>query len=181
MSERAVYKSTSAEYLDELFGGSGEQLEQAYQEALDRMAGLEGAPLAEAASQLVEKGDLPSEAVKNSTTGWRAGSEVDRVLGCAYREAIELARSHPKPVPIDTLWVTGAGDDFEVHICDGERHVTVVMFIPLTREYGSKRAKARSWVVRAAGDGEPENARVFDEGDTRVAMVQVSGKAANKR
>ena len=175
MPERAVYKSTAAEYLDDLFSGSVEDLERAYRESLDLMDGLDGAPLSEAAAQLVEAGDLPKSAVENSRTGWRAGTTVDRIIGCAYREAMKLARDKPEPVPIETLWITGAADDFEVHICDGKRQITVTMFIPEGRDYGSKRASARSWVIRAGADGDPADAPLSDDGDPPIVMVQVSG------
>jgi hypothetical protein len=96
--------------------------------------------------------------VEDSQSGWRAPGEVDQVIRAGYTEAIHLARS--RRVPIDTLWVTGTGDDFELHICDGPRHVSVVLFIPVDRDYGSHNATAKSWAFRA---GE--------------APVQTSGKA----
>jgi hypothetical protein len=78
-------------------------------------------------------------------------------------------------VPIETLWITGTGDQFEVHICEGRRAVTVVNLIPLVRPYGSRRAKARSWVVRTSDGTEGDRERALDGGDPPVVMVQVSG------
>src|SRR3954462_15491754 len=104
MSERAVYKSTAAEYLDDLFSGTPEELARAYEQSLELMASIGDAPLAEAVSKLADAGELPEDAVEDSTKGGRAGRTVDRIIGSAYREAIELARRRDEPVPIETLW-----------------------------------------------------------------------------
>jgi hypothetical protein len=164
MSERAIYKSTAAEFLDDLFGGTPDDLEGAYADALDLLMSIGDAPLSEAAAHLVESGRLEPDAVADSAKGWRAGPEVDRVLRAGYRQAMELASSRSEPVPIETLWMTGSGKDFELHICDGKRHVTVVLLLPLERSYGSQRAATRSWAVRV------------DAGE--VVMVQTSGGQA---
>lgn len=169
MADRAVYKSTAAEYLDDLFGGTPDELAAAYQTALDLLDSIGDAPLTEAVSRLVDDGDLPPEAVENSDRGWRAGQRVDQVIRVAYTEAMQLALARDEPLPIETMWITGASDDFEVHICEGKRCIIVTMFIPLERSYGSSNANARSWVVRVddgvdAGDGE-----------VPVAMIQTSG------
>lgn len=176
MPDLAVYKSTAAEVLDELFGGVGDELDAAFDRSLELLSN--DGPLSEAASRLVETGELPPDAVENSTRGWRAGEDVDRILRCAYREAIAISRGRDEPLPIDTLWITGASDTFEVHVCEGTRQITLVMFIPVTREYGSRKAAARSWVFRAARDDDAADARLPDEGEPAIAMVQTSGRAA---
>jgi hypothetical protein len=175
MPDRAVYKSTAAEVLDELFGGAGDELDAAFDRSLELLAN--DAPLSEATSRLVETGELPPDAVENSTRGWRAGEDVDRILRCAYREAIAISRSRDEPLPIDTLWITGASDTFEVHLCEGTRQITLAMFIPVTRAYGSRNATARSWVLRAAGADDPSEARLPHDGEPAVAMVQTSGRS----
>ena len=179
MSTSAVYKSTAAEFLDELFGGTAEELGVAYERALGLLESIGDGPLSEAAAMLVGDDGLPPEAVEDSATGWRAGDDVDRVLRAGYRQAIQLASSGHEPVPIETLWLTGASDSFEVHICEGRHQVTVVLMVPLVRSYGSRRAQARSWVVRSDA-GDDEAAHLPEEGDPPVVMVQTSGIDADE-
>jgi hypothetical protein len=105
-----------------------------------------------------------------------AGPDVERVLRCGYEKAIGIARSRPDPLPIETFWVTGASDSLEVHICEGERHVTVTVFIPTDRRYGSERAESKSWVVRVARTGDDRDIPPLDGGDPPVLAVQTSGR-----
>src|SRR4051794_32883109 len=174
MADRAVYKSTAAEYLDDLFGGGPDELEVAYRTALDLLDSIGDAPLSEAVAQLVDDGDLPSDAIEDSNKGWRAGERVDRVIRVGYTEAMQLAQARDEPLPIETLWVTGASDDFELHICEGKRSIIVTLFIPLERSYGSRNATARSWVVRV------DDESAADDGDVPVAMIQTSGSDASE-
>lgn len=169
MADRAVYKSTAAEYLDELFGGTPDELNAAYRGALELLDSIGDAPLTDAVARLVDDGELPSEAVEDSNKGWRAGERVDRVIRVGYTEAMQLAQASDEPLPIETLWVTGASDDFELHICEGKRSIIVTLFIPLKRSYGSHNATARSWVVRVDEEADA------DDGGVPVAMVQTSG------
>ena len=105
----------------------------------------------------------------------------DAVLKHGYREAFRLALSHEPPVPLETFWVTGAGDDFEIHISDGEQHVTVFMVVPPGDgvPLGSLHAKAKSWVV-TAGDRAPAPGRPAAQplGEGGVVKVEVSGAPA---
>jgi hypothetical protein len=179
MAERAVYKSTSAELLDDLFGGSPEARAAQYEQSLGLLDDIGEAPLAEAIERLAEEGELPPESVEDSTRGWRGEPDVDRVIRAGYREAMRLATEGDEPLPIETLWVTGAADSFELHICEGRRAITVLFFIPLdrTRRYGSKRAQARSWVVRTATpDDDVDAFGLADPGDPPIVKVQVSGR-----
>jgi hypothetical protein len=169
MADRAVYKSTAAEYLDDLFGGTPDELRAAYEGALELLDSIGDAPLTEAVSRLVDDGELPPESIENSDKGWRAGQRVDRVIRVGFTEAMQLALAGDEPRPIETLWVTGASDDFELHICEGKRSIIVTFFIPLERSYGSRHANARSWVVRVDDDADG------DDGDVPVAMIQTSG------
>jgi hypothetical protein len=167
MARVAVYKSTAAEVLDDLFGGSPDELAAEYERSLALMDDIGDAPLAEAAARRADEGDLPEDTVEDSRTGWRGDAVVDRIIGEAYRHAIRLAgdSARPEPLPIDTLWVTGATEAFEVHVIESPRRVTVVMCIPLEREYGSSRARSRSWVIRAD-----------DTRDGAIVTVQTSGE-----
>jgi hypothetical protein len=179
VADRLIYKSTSAEFLDELFGGDdAESLNAAYQRSLDLLDSIGGAPLSAAAAVLAENGELPPEAVEESETGWRADRIVDRIIRAGYQEAIRLAQDKPEPVPIETFWVTGATDELEVHICEGKRQITVLLLIPLDNEYGSRRADARSWVVRANGLRDSKAVVLLDDEEPRVVIEQVSGRSS---
>jgi hypothetical protein len=178
MAERAVYKSTSAEYLDDLFGGTPDERAAQYAQSLGLLEDIGEAPLSEAIERLAEEGELPAESVADSERGWRGRPDVDRVIRAGYREAMRLASSGEEPLPVETLWVTGATDAFELHICEGKRAITVLFFIPLERErsYGSERARSRSWVIRTARKG--DDLEVFglaDRGDPPLVKIQVSG------
>jgi hypothetical protein len=174
MAENAVYKSTFAELLDDLFGGSPEQLENQYAESLGLLDEIGDAPLSEAIERMVDEDKLPPEAVEDSEQGWRGRPDVDRVIRAGYREAMLLARDGG--VPIETLWLTGPTDEFELHICEGPRSVTVVMFVPLVRDYGSERARARSWVIRTGRSSDEIDAFGLDDpGGPPLVKIQTSG------
>ncbi len=174
MADSAVYKSTFAELLDDLFGGTPEELEDQYAESLGLLEGIGEAPLSEAIERLVDEDKLPPESVDDSERGWRGQPDVDRVIRAGYREAMLLARD--RAVPIETLWQTGPADEFELHICEGPRSVTVVLFIPEVRDYGSERAQARSWVIRTGGSREEIDAfGLPDPGGPPLVKIQTSG------
>jgi hypothetical protein len=172
-----IYKSTSAEFLDELFGGDdAESLNAAFERSLGIFDSIGGAPLSEAAAQLADTGELPRKAVEQSQTGWRAGPVVDRIIRAGYLEAIRRAQDRPEPVPIETFWVTGTSDEFEVHLCDGKRRVTLFLFIPVDdREYGSERADTTSWIVRAGGADDADVMSLLDDDDPPIVIQQGSG------
>jgi hypothetical protein len=50
----------------------------------------------------------------------------------AYEDAITLAGggSSGPYKPLETFWVTGAGDDFEMHVVDTTDRVTVFVVVP---------------------------------------------------
>jgi hypothetical protein len=143
MSQRAVYKTTNAEYLDRA-------LESAVlvRQALGRLAGASS--LVARAQALEGSGDLPP----NSATDFAEFSDrmdtgtFDQVVRAGFTEAMQLAIQ--KGQPIETFWVTATGTDFELHICEGHRSVLLFFFVPREqdRKYGSTRALSRSWVVR---------------------------------
>jgi hypothetical protein len=127
-----------------------------------------------------------------SDSGPLASKHVDEVMRYGYKWAIELAGvgraglgRRTAAVPIETFWVTtGPGGNFEIHVCDGEQRVTVLVFIPVDREYGS-RTGSRSWAVRVGGFGEhrPLDAprvqllHADDDRAPSVVRVQTSGTA----
>lgn len=143
MSQRAVYKTTNAEYLDRA-------LESAVlvRQALARLAGAPS--LVTRAQALVGSGDLPP----NSATDFAEFSDkmdtgtFEQVVRAGFTEAMQLAIE--KEQPIETFWVTATGADFELHISEGHHSVLLFFFVPReeARTYGSTRAQSRSWVVR---------------------------------
>jgi hypothetical protein len=180
--DRAVYKSRAAEFLDGLFGGDPDELRVSYERAADNLARIRREGIAETAERLVQTHSLPGDIGVDhferywlSESGPMADKHVARVLRCGYEEAIRIARNRDNPLPIQTLWATGASEEFEVHICEGEGQVTVTWLIPIAREYGSKDAKSTSWVVRVGRDGDDPGVIVLDRGDPPVVAVQTSG------
>jgi len=176
-----VYKTASAEFLDDLY--------------LDPAAGIATArallsahandPLSATTEDLNNSHGLSPDAGNKddfekywlSGTGQFGGEEVDRVLRHGYTEAIRIAEEeYPDPVPIETFWVAGASDHFELHICQARRSVTVFMFVPTTRRYGSHQAVAQTHVVREGGlrdDG--ETLHPGDDDLAPIVKVKVSG------
>jgi len=181
MPNQAVYKSTAAEFLDDFLSGASEGLDATFGYALGLLESDSQGQLSQTTQVLVHDNKLPERSTQDfeaywlSDTSQLAGKDVGRVMRHGYAEAIRIARGQPGgPVPIETLWVTGASDDFELHICEGPGHVTVLLFIPLVRAYGSKRASKKSWVVRVGSlreDGE-----TLDPADPPIIKVQVSGR-----
>ena len=183
MSHRAVYKTTTAEFLDAFYSGASRSRDDAFADASAMLEAdgslLEAARELESRDQGIPEGSAEAFGefwLGSSTT--RAGQSVDRVLRYGYREAIALARA--QGVPIETFWVTGAGDDFELHICESTDRVVVFMIVPGedAREYGSRHARSRSWVVRVGDldDVHPDAPRTMLDGDEPpVVSIQVSG------
>jgi len=183
MPHRAVYKTTTAEFLDAFYSGASRSRDEAFADAsalLDSDASLvEAARELEARDEGIPDGS--AEAFGEfwlAESGTRGGKSVDRVLRCGYREAVALARA--QGLPIETFWVTGAGDDFELHICESTERVVVFMVVPGEddRDYGSHLARSRSWVVRVGDLDEvhPDAPRaVLDDDGPPILSIQVSG------
>jgi len=183
MSHRAVYKTVTAEFLDNFYSGVSRPRGDAYDDAFSLLES--GDSLADPARELERREEhLPSGSANDYEEFWlkssspRGGKSVDRILRAGYREVVDLARS--RGVPIETFWVTGAGDDFELHICEGAERITVFMIVPGedTRDYGSRRAQSRSWVVRVGDldDVDPDAPRaLLDDSGPPVYRIQVSG------
>jgi hypothetical protein len=187
-----IYKSTHAEKIDRYLSGNPDDLRVIYEAALRKHEEYESQSLAtrslaDMVTERARAGGVPwTDESASNFAEWRMRGELrhetdDEVLRNGYLEAVRLALSHNPPVPLETFWVTGAGDDFEVHISDGEQHVTVFMIVPgaVGSEHvpaGSFRASAKSWVVtagaRAADDGRPDPHEVAPG----VVKLELSGR-----
>jgi len=185
MAHRAVYKSKSVEVLDTFYvDGPAAALQFGGGVLADPDADAQGVASTWAASPgAVDAGFDPDELV-GFQEKWLAEDgplgehEVDRVIRLANREAIAIADAHQPKVPIETFWVRGAGEDFEVHVHDGVERVTVFWFVPLERDYGSTKTQTSSWVIRVGNlddvDADAPRVPLDDEPDP-VLMIQVSG------
>jgi hypothetical protein len=183
-----IYKSKQAEELDEHLSGNAEQLRAVYEAALRRYEQYESQPLSAMVTELAPQDSVPwnPPTAEHFATNWSSEAEgpanADDVLRHGYREAVQLALSHEPPVPLETFWVSGAGDEFEVHISDGREHVTLFMVVPGVAgdervPAGSSRAWAKSWVVTAGertADGDRPDAQPLTSGPVR--KFEVSGK-----
>jgi hypothetical protein len=177
MPHAAVYKSSNIELLDTFYRNDPEG-------ALASSAALlEENSAQDAASQFAGNGNMPIGEVDRFGHGW-LDEDAQRVLRLGELEAIQIAQTFDPPAPIETFWVTGSADEFELHIHAPEAdredpRVTVFMFIPRSRGYGSTRATSRSWIV-CVGDREDihdEAPRqiIGDDDGPSVYRIQVSG------
>jgi hypothetical protein len=169
-----VYKTSQSEALDRFYS-AGPTLNPHLVHGRDLM-NANPSRLSDAARPPEYAGDLAAGSA-NDLDRWVAkpnGKDVERVMRLGYEQAIDLA-SGPTPKPIETFFVVGASRNFELHICDGERAVTVFMFMPEERTYGSEHASSKSWVVRVAGLRERAD-EDLDKADLPVVKTQVSGK-----
>jgi hypothetical protein len=171
--------------MDELFLGESGGLNRSFAEEAASL--LERDTAREAAAEHERQGRYPERTLDQFTQEWldepNHGRDVDRVLRAGYREAIELAVQ--RDLPIETFWVVGVGDEFEVHISEGKQSVVVHMFVPQRdpRDYGSRRATSRSWVVRVGDLDSVDDAasREYPDGENEPTVkIQVSGQAAEK-
>jgi len=174
VSDRAVYKTFDVEVLDDFYS-RGTQ-------ALSRGHDLLQASATEGLSSGFGEYEEGQEPERRTTTeefgewiGAAGGENAETVIRVGYDAAVELAQA--QSLPIDTLFVTGVSDEFELHVCEGTHQVTVLMFMPKEseygKEYGSRRAKARSWIFRTARSGDSHADRV-DGG--AVVQIQRSGR-----
>jgi hypothetical protein len=172
-----VYKTLQSEALDRFYSGSPKPLDQQLQYGRGLMKG-NPTKLSDAARPPENDRELEAGSA-NDLDLWVAapnGKDVERIMRLGYEAAIDLASNNkPEAKPIETFFVVGASSNFELHICDGERAVTVFMFMPEKRSYGSKRASSRSWVVRVGGLRERAKKEQLDEEVLPVVKTQVSG------
>jgi hypothetical protein len=188
MSHCAVYKSLAAEFLDDFLGGETMSLADAYDRAVQLLTAHANDSLSATAADLVSDGQLsPDIGTANdfeqfwlADDSQLAGKEVDRVMRAGYAEALRIGREeYPELVPIETFWLTGASDDFEVQVCKGKRKVTVFLFIPTARRYGSTRAETQSFAVRVGGLRDDDSRTVDDGKRPQIVSVQLSGTRAS--
>jgi hypothetical protein len=183
---RAIYKNTSIEFLDAFYR---EDVDAAVQFGRG-VLGNSSTDALSVAQQWATASSFDTGELQGFQSRWLdensalSAHDVDRVLRYSYREALELANA-PKlleppqpPKLVETFWVLGAGDEFEVHIHDGVDRVTMFMFVPLVRRYGSRNAATRSYVVRVGDLEDVPDAyarRELDADADPVLMIQVSG------
>ncbi|MEX0666397.1 MAG: hypothetical protein WD598_16710 [Acidimicrobiia bacterium] len=144
-----VFKIPQVEALDEYLSGTPDELRATYRHALDLMSEYDDQPLSEITAHIEranEAKDATQRLPRDVGTAshfyehWLAdfsalgGKNVDRVFRDGYTTAIELAMSGDEPLPIDTVWVSGVTEDFEIHSAAGPRQISVVVFVPLSQE-----------------------------------------------
>jgi hypothetical protein len=85
------------------------------------------------------------------------GPEFESVMRQGYLEAIALAFRHSPPVPVETFWMTGAGNDaFEMHISDGVECVSATLLVPVVDGGSYDPGSPEGWGVRIDGEGQTE-------------------------
>lgn len=177
----SIYKISAGEVLDAFYDADPEA---ALAYASELLAGAATDSIRGAAETFVDDDHLSTGAVEDLQRYWLDGVEgvpgedVDRVLRFGYREAIALAREYDPPVPIESFWVTGPGTELGMHISAGPERVTVFIATPVKRDYGSRNATSRSWVVRIGDltEIDPHAPREqLDDARDPVLKIQVSG------
>lgn len=174
MSDRAVYKTFDVEVLDDFYSGGPQALSRGH----DLLQASATRGLSSGFGQYEEEQEPQRRTTTERLGEWIAaagGENAETVIRVGYDAAVELAQA--QSLPIDTFFVTGASDEFELHVCEGTHQVTVLMFMPKEseygREYGSRRAKARSWIFRTERPDDSDADRV-DSG--AVVQIQRSGR-----
>jgi hypothetical protein len=172
-----VYKSQAAEFVDTFFDGESQPLADAYDRA-EQLLATHTTSLLGTVADLVSGGDLAAGTDTDFDNFWLqdsklASMQVDRVMRAGYVEALRLGRD-AGVVPIETFWVTGASDDFEMQVVKARSRITVFVLIPKTRRYGSLNATALSFAIRVGGLRD-ESATLANESNEPIVSVQVSG------
>ena len=177
MSNVAIYKSAAAEFLDDFFSGEDDQLTANYDYAIVLLE-QEGVSLSEIIDQFSSDRDGPADA-QGIAEHWLQRPNADRIMRASHLHAMRTARD--LGVPMDSLWVTGASDEFEVHVSEGPRRVTVLVCIPDrdAPDGGSRRARSSSSAFSAQSSrrtsGREPGTEVVDEGgDTPIVRTQTS-------
>jgi hypothetical protein len=155
MPDRKWFKGTAAQAIDNFYGGPGvgnvrRQLERArdlLSSPDDFITIVEG---------LADSGEWNASDFPYPLPGGQlAGDEFERVARRGYLEAIGLALAHDEPVPVETFWMTGAGNDhFEMHVTDDREHVSVTLLVPEVDGGSQEEGMPQAWVVRVGSDGE---------------------------
>jgi hypothetical protein len=175
MADRAVYKTFDVEVLDDFYSGDPPTSLTVALRQGDRL--LNASASAGLSAGFAGYKQFPQQLGGGTTpqefNAWLAagGAAAERIVRLGYKEAVRRARN--RTLPIDTFFVAGASEEFELHVCEGERRVTVFIFMPEGRPYGSRRASSTSWIFRTARDD--DRAEPLDDEDPRVVMIQRSG------
>jgi hypothetical protein len=155
---RIIYKNTTIETLDDFY--RGDDLNDALRVARglleDQSLGAYDVASAWSNGSRLSQEELDGFDEKWLTSGDFGGHDVDGVIRVAYREALRRAGEGADARPIETFWLTGFADTFEIHVHDGKDRVTMFMVLPEendVRTYGSHNAATQSFVVR---EGDPE-------------------------
>jgi hypothetical protein len=168
--QRAVYKTTNAEYLDGTL-----RTPQDVDAALNRL--IAAPSLVGRTEQLENAGDLPQGSAADFTRfiGEQGAPAFEAIVRLGFEKAFELANQGDKPV--ETFWVTAPDADFELHICDGQRSVAVFLIVRPQdyRDYGSDRAASRSWVIRVGDRTDVRTDAPRTPLGDDVLQIQVSG------
>jgi hypothetical protein len=131
LGQRKVYKDSAVRAMDEFLGGTGGvPLSQAL-EFGRRLLADTSQSLADLTVQAVQQRrgvvSIDQEQAQHFATHWdqQAQDEMRR----AYTTAIDLA-TEGGLLPIETFWVTGPNERFQIFARKGPRQVTVLVFIP---------------------------------------------------
>ena|SRR2546421_2963998 len=131
VGQRNVYKDDAVRAMDAFLGGTGGMsLERSLQYArgfLDdtsqSLANLTAAAVQRREGIL----DIDRDQAAHFGSHWTEDEQEEMRRG--YREAVRLA-TEDQLLPIETFWVTGPNEKFEIFAEKGPRQVTVVVFIP---------------------------------------------------
>ena len=123
IGQRKVYKDDAVEAIDRFFSGNSISLERAFSIA----RGILGDTSRSLADVVVPDLHLTDEQVQHFRTHWPKPLQEEMRGG--YTEAINLADGNPR-LPIETFWVTGPSDAFQVLARKEATKVTVHVFIP---------------------------------------------------
>jgi hypothetical protein len=172
MPNVSIYKSAAAEFLDDFFSGDDDQLTANYDYAIALLE-QDGVSLAEIIDQFASDRDGPADA-QGLAEHWLQQPNVDRIMRASHLHAMRTARD--LGVPMDSLWVIGASDEFEVHVSESPRRITVLVCIPDrdAPKGGSRRARSSSSAFVAQDRGLASGGEVVDDGDTPIVRTQTS-------
>jgi hypothetical protein len=150
MAERKWFKGRASMALDAWYrdGDVGANLRQA------RDLLQSGQSFADIVAQLVDVRRWNTEfEYPDPVGGALQGPEFESVARQGYLEAIALALGHAPSVPIETFWMTGAGNArFEMHIADEAEHVAVTVLVPDVEGGSELPGSPESWVVSTDGN-----------------------------
>jgi hypothetical protein len=153
MAERKWFKGPAAVAVDDWY--STGSVEENLENGRDYLES--GQSFAEIVDDLNNAGLGRTEFIHPYDGSSLQGPEFESVTRQGYLKAIELAFGHPDPVPIETFWMTGAGNDtFEMHITDGADRVSLTLLVPDVEGGSYERGSPEAWVVRIDGAGQTE-------------------------